>query len=163
MLYARNMPPKNMISVMRKIHIPSVEQSLCCSTVSNCTRSSSVSGWAWSANFDLLSIDGGVVVGLVRHDRRLFEVMYRRRRGGLPFQPGRAPGICARHLAVLERPGQIDERHQVAHRQDARAGRGENVEDLELVGVDVIAARHAHVAEDELREEGKVESEEHDQ
>ena len=29
------MPPKNMISVMRKIHIPRVEASFCCSAVSN--------------------------------------------------------------------------------------------------------------------------------
>jgi len=38
-------------------------------------------------------------------------------------------------------------------------------QDLELrhVAVIVIAARHAHVAEDELREEGEIESDEYDE
>jgi len=43
--------------------------------------------------------------------------------------------------------------------------RWRDVQDLELrhVAVIVIAARHAHVAEDELREEGEIESDEYDE
>src|SRR6185312_16875613 len=97
MLYARNIPPKNMTSVMRKIHIPSVDASFCCATVSNCSRSASDS--ASLCNFGL---HGGVVVRLMRHDGNLFEIVSGRRRGGLPLKTCCIPRIGPGHRTVLE-------------------------------------------------------------
>src|SRR5882724_11669603 len=102
------MPPKNMISVMRKIHIPSVEASFCCSAVSNCSRNASVSVCASLANFDHLPDHGAVIVCFVGHDWGLVEIVMRRRGGRLPLETGRAPRIGTHYLAVTQRPDEID-------------------------------------------------------
>src|ERR1700722_14662797 len=108
MLYARNMPPKNMTSVMRKIHMPSVEAPLCCSAVSNCSRSASVCSSL--CNFGL---QGTVIVRLMRHERDLVEIMRGRRRRGFPFQTGGAPWIGPGDRSVFQRPCEIDGGDQI--------------------------------------------------
>src|ERR1700721_4472960 len=108
MLYARNMPPKNMTSVMRKIHMPSVEASLCCAAVSNCSRSASVCSSL--CNFGL---HGSVIVRLVRHDGNLVEIMRGRRRRGLPFETGRAPRIGSADRPIFQRPREIDGGYEI--------------------------------------------------
>src|ERR1017187_7947587 len=111
------MPPKNMISVIRKINMPSADAFLCCASVSNCTRSAGGSVCAWSANFDLLRHQAGVVVSFVRDHRGFVEVMDRWRRRGLPFESGIAPRIGARDLVVAQRPEEVDHGHHVADGQ----------------------------------------------
>ena len=58
---------------------------------------------------------------------------------------------------------EVDHRQQVADGEHRGAGGGEDVQHLELRRVGVIAARHADVAEQELREEGQVEADEDQQ
>src|ERR1035437_3660066 len=157
------MPPKNMISVTTKSHMPSVEASFCCASVSNCTRREGVSVEVWSANFDLLRHQTGVVVSFVRDYRSFFKVVDRRRRRGLPFESGGAPGVGRSHLAVAQGPDEVDHGNHVADGQDASARGGEDVEHLKLRRVGVVAARHPEIAQDELREEGQVEAQEDDQ
>src|ERR1035437_10629021 len=108
------MPPKNIISVIRKIHIPSVEASFCCASVSNCTRSAAVSVEPWSANLNLLRHQTRVVVSFVGDNRRLFKVMDRRRRRGLPFESGGAPRVGRSHLAIAQGPYEVDHGTHVA-------------------------------------------------
>src|ERR1700681_1371685 len=100
------MPPKNMTSVMRKIHIPSVEASLCCAAVSNCSRSASVGPSL--CNFGL---HGSVIVRLMRHDGDLVEIVRGRRRGCFPLKAGSSPRIGSGDRTVLQRPGEIDGRY----------------------------------------------------
>src|ERR1022692_5177223 len=74
-----------MISVTRKIHIPSVEISFCCAGVSNCSRSARAS--VWLSNFGLLHRgQRGVIVSLRRDYRSFVEIVSGRRRSRLPFQ-----------------------------------------------------------------------------
>src|ERR1700733_685507 len=113
MLYARNMPPKNMTSVMRKIHMPSVEASLCCAAVSNCSRSASVCSSL--CNFGL---HGRVIVRLVSHNGDLIEIVRGRRRGDLPFQTGCAPWVGPGDRAIFQRPGEIDGGQQISDGQN---------------------------------------------
>src|SRR5579864_6194302 len=108
-----NMPPKNMISVIRKTHIPMEEAPRCCSMFSKWCRSSCVARtWLLSDNGDLLG-KLVVVVSLPGHDRRLFEVIGRRRRGRLPLQAGRAPGIVPGFLPIAQRPQEVHHGQQI--------------------------------------------------
>src|SRR5262245_54098551 len=160
------MPPKNMISVMRKIHIPSVEASFCCSTVSNWTRSASESGWwawAWLSNFHFLPDHLAVIVCGQPDDRRVFEIVQGRRRWCLPLQSVTAPRIRCRHFPIAQRPDEVNHRHDISDGKYGSSGGREHVEHLELVRIGVIAARHPEIAQDELREERQVESQENDQ
>ena len=68
------------------------------------------------------------------------------------FGPATAP--------LLERLQEVEHRQHVADAQHRGAGRRHDVEHLELWRVGVIAARHAEVAHDELREERQVEADE---
>src|ERR1700732_2479665 len=115
-------------------------------------------------NVSLLPGDGAgvrrVLVGLLVDHHRVVEVEGRRRRGGRPLQPLRAPRVGPCLLAVEQRVEEVAERQQVADTQDRGAGGREHVPHLELGRVLPVAARHAEVAEDELREEGQVEADE---
>src|SRR6266436_853817 len=92
-----------------------------------------------------------IAVRLFRDDWDLGEVMRRRGRRRLPFQPRRSPWIGPYLLAVSERPGQVNERDQVADRQDRRPGRRHHVKHVQLrpEAVIVVAPRHAQVTQDE--------------
>src|SRR5271156_82636 len=123
------MPPKNIISVSKKSHMPKVEVSFCCSRFAKwcrrygeCSCSACASGWvaiAWLSNglhlmFGLVC-QPLVVVGFVVDHRRLDKVFRQRRRLYLPLQPRCLPGIRPRDLAVLERPSQVEQRKHVTH------------------------------------------------
>src|SRR5690242_7455898 len=99
------MPPKNRISVTRKTHMPNVDASFCCSTLSNWWRSARV----WLANLHLL--ENRVVVRLVVDHRSDIEVFGRRRRSGLPLQAGRVPRVIRRQLSIAQGPDEIDRRN----------------------------------------------------
>src|SRR5436190_17303975 len=108
MAWAANRPPKNMISVTRNTHMPSVAASRCCSAESK--------WWACAA----VALDGtvglpgvGVLVGAAGHDRRLLEVLGGGRRGGLPFQADHAPRVRRRVAAVAHRPDEVDEGDEI--------------------------------------------------
>ena len=103
-----------------------------------------------------------IVVRALGHDRRLREVLCRRRRRRLPLQAGRAPRVRAGRLAVPQRPDEIHHRQQIAHAENRRAGRRQHVQHLELRRIRVIPARHPEIAEQELREERQVEADEDD-
>src|SRR6185437_6890286 len=111
--------PKNSVSVARKTHMPSCDASPCWSSVANW-----ISGWTASAGIrgavlrHIAAVLGVVAVGGFGHDRRAWEIVRRRRRRGLPFEPGRAPRVRAGTLAVEERPAEIKERQEIGHRQD---------------------------------------------
>jgi hypothetical protein len=83
-----------MTSVMRKIHIPSVERFLLLfgGIELLAQRERFFVSVSLLANFDLLP-PRAVIVSLVRDDRDFVEIVQRRRRLRLPFQAGRAPRI----------------------------------------------------------------------
>src|SRR5258706_3059046 len=147
------MPPKNITSVARKTHIPSQEAWCCCSRSSNCSWTAPASDAGALTEF--INFFGLLFVGVgrVRHARRRVEVVRRRRRRRLPFEPPRLPWVGARDRAVAERPEEINERQHVADGEDRRARRRQDVQHLELRRGDVGAARDAEIAENELREE----------
>src|SRR5437763_91351 len=93
---------------------------------------------------------GGVIVGLFGDDWRLVDIGRPRRRGRLPFQPGRSPRVRAREASPFQAPQKINERHEIAHREDRSARRREDVEELKLRRIGVVAARHPEITEDEL-------------
>src|ERR1019366_3926543 len=106
------MPPKNMISVLRKSHMPKEAARRCCSWVAKwCRRARSWDSTAagLSLNRHLLgSWNIGVVVGLPGNDRSFFKVESRWRGTCHPLQPGSAPGIIRCDLAVTHGPQEID-------------------------------------------------------
>src|SRR5215469_49647 len=122
---------------------------------------------AWlSDNLRLLLIifvDLVVVVGFPGYDGLLGKIERGRRRLHSPLQTSGAPRVIGRGFAVTHRPQEIDHRQEIAHGKNRRARGREHIEHLILGRILPVAARHAQIAEDELREEGKIESEKYDQ
>src|SRR2546425_13214191 len=108
------MPPKNITSVARNIHMPSSAASFCCSASSNWCATCSMAA-AWSANPLLRA---GVVVGRARDDRGPLEVLARRRRRRLALETGRVPWVGRRRLAEEERPDRGAHGNQEAEAPD---------------------------------------------
>src|SRR5271155_337458 len=104
-----------------------------------------------------------VVVSVFGHNWNLLEIFRRRRRRRFPLETFRAPGIWSGDGAVANGPEQIDQRNQVADAENGSAGGGHHVEYLKFTGIDGVAARHAQVAQHELREERQVETDENHQ
>src|SRR5579864_6980628 len=104
-----------------------------------------------------------VVVGFPGDDRLFFEIESRRRRLRLPLETGGIPRIVGSRLAVTHRPEEVEHGQEIAHAENSGARGRENVEHLELRRILVIAARHAVVTKNELREERQVESDEDDE
>src|SRR5579864_3202594 len=148
------MPPKNRISVARKIHMPSVEASFCWATSSNWCRSARL----WLANRHLLK--RGIIIRFMRHYRSDSEILGWRRRTRLPLKARRVPRVIGRDLTVPQRPNEIDCRYQIAYRQHRSTSRRKDVINLELLGIRMIAPRHPQVSHDELWKKCQVESKE---
>src|SRR6266849_6391279 len=91
---------------------------------------------------------------------RDFEIFGGRRRIRLPLKPGSGPGVAACDISLAHGPNQINHRKQVAERKNGRPGAGHYVEHLKFRRIAGVAARHAEVAENELREKRQVKSEE---
>ena len=104
-----------------------------------------------------------IIVGFFGHDGRFSKIMFWRRRRRCPFQPGRVPRIWPGFFSIKQRPDQINQRQQITDAENRRARGGKDVVDLKFRRVIVNAARHAEIAQDKLREESQVESDEHDQ
>src|SRR5262249_36711858 len=96
-----------MISVTRKIHIPSVLASFCWSrsakwwTSGPRAPSREPGGWAADparavSDMERFLHEGGVVVDLLVDLRRPVEVVRGRRRRGLPLEPGGRPRVRGR-------------------------------------------------------------------
>src|ERR1043166_510241 len=155
-----------MISVTRKTHIPSVEDSSCCSVSSKwcfnpgaCSRAVT----SLSANLHLLLLAGVIVGGLVHHRRHVEIKGRRRRRRLLPFQALSAPRVLRRLRSVTPRPSEIDHRYQVAYAQNRGAGSRHHVQDLKLVARGGLAARHPKVPENNLRKKRQFKPDKHSQ
>src|SRR5271169_5303798 len=99
-----------------------------------------------------------VVIGLPCHHGRLVKIKGGRRRRSLPFQAGGSPGIRVYDRSVPQRPDEVDHRQQIAGGEDASARGREHVQRLELGRILPVAAGHAYVAENELREKSQVEA-----
>ena len=91
------------------------------------------------------------VLGRAADGGRLGEVVLGRRRRHGPFQAGDVPGVRPGGGASPKRPEEVGEGQHVGDAEDAGAAGGEDVQDLELGRVDVVAPGHAEVAEQELR------------
>src|ERR1700674_165263 len=101
-MYAVNMPPKNMISVTRNIHIPSVEASFCCSAVSN--------WWSSALVLDTLGSFPGIIIGGLVHHGLYREIIGGRRRGRFPFQSLGSPRIRRSAISPFQRPKEVGHR-----------------------------------------------------
>src|SRR5579863_2557274 len=108
-----------MTSVARKIHMPRLAESRCCSSVAKWCRSAGLSapwesvGAALGIAVVELSLNGHlrvrrvqllVVVGFPGHDRLLLKIVSGGRRRRFPFEAGGVPRIVGRGLAVAHRP-----------------------------------------------------------
>ncbi len=92
-----------------------------------------------------------------------FEILRERGRLRGPLEASGGPGIIAGNLAVESRPSKVNHREQVTDSQDGSAGSRHDVVHLKLRRIHMVAARHAEIAENELREEGEVEAYEKDE
>src|SRR3954462_2715016 len=93
---------------------------------------------------------------------RFGKIMRRRRRRSLPLEAGCFPGVGSGDRSVAKRPNEVRERQGVPDSENRSAGARENIEDLKLGRIGVIAARHAEVTEDELRQEREQEAKENE-
>src|SRR5712675_1798927 len=101
-----------------------------------------------------------VVVRLPSDFGRDVEIFSDRRRGRLPFEASARPRIGAGYFTVAHGPSEINHRQQVAQREDGSSGSGHHIEHLKFRRIAGVAARHAQIAENELREEGEIEAQE---
>src|ERR1700735_4087710 len=169
-----------MISVSRKSHMPNVPASRCCSCVSkwwrccgsatcSCSAGTAVSCvWGCVATIALsngrhlmcgLVFEPLVVVSLMVHDRCLNKVFGQRRRLNLPLKARRLPRIVAGNCAILQRPPQIKQRQHITNAQHGSPRSREHVQHLELWRIRMIPPRHPKIAQNELWQERKGESE----
>src|SRR5580700_5690856 len=101
-----------MTSVARKIHMPRLAESRCCSSVAKwCSRAGLSAPWAWlgmvvaglSDTGSLLvgaSVDFFVVISFPGYDGLFFEIESGGRRLSLPLEAGGVPWVVGRGLAV---------------------------------------------------------------
>src|SRR5882762_7684150 len=101
-----------------------------------------------------------VVVRLPSNFGRDIEIFSDRRRGRLPFEASARPRIGAGYFTVAHGPSEINHRQQVAQREDGSSGSGHHIEHLKFRRIAGVAARHAQIAENELREEREIEAQE---
>src|SRR5581483_4856361 len=128
-MYPQNMPPKNMISVMRNTHIPMTEASICwCMEEKWCCRAG-----LWVATAGVLSLNGDLLVQFVvvvrfpRNGRSLVKVEGLGRRFDHPLQSSRVPGVRFGRLAIAHGPQQVNHGEDVADGQNCRACGGQHV------------------------------------
>src|SRR5512140_887128 len=159
--YPVKSPAKSRISVARNSHIPRRMASFCRSSEEKwwpTIPSGSPRASSCDTN-DSGGLVGAVVVRHLRDGGDHVEVVRGRRRGRHPLESLAAPGIGHGAAAVPERDGQVDEDDHEPEGEQRGAGGGGHVERLELLRVLVVAPRHPEVAEQELGNEGGIESE----
>src|SRR5882757_9688685 len=101
-----------------------------------------------------------VVVRLPRDFGGDIEIFSDRRRGRLPFEASAGPRIGAGYFTVAHGPSEINHRQQVAQRQDGSSGSGHYIEHLKFRGIAGVAAGHAQIAKNKLREKCEIEAQE---
>src|ERR1700676_2470398 len=101
-----------------------------------------------------------VVVRLPSDFGRNLEILGGRRRRRLPFEASGRPGVRSGNGAVTHGPDKIHHGKQIAEGEDGSSRGGHYVEHLKFRGIAGIAARHAHVSKNELREKCEIEAEE---
>src|SRR5438874_4653796 len=111
------MPLKNNTSVARNTQMPSVAASACCGIVANCgSGRGTESAGSGIHRAVLRDRDAGirvVFVGASRYGRGVRKIMLGRWRLRLPFEPGCLPWVGRGARSAEERPGQVEQRHQV--------------------------------------------------
>src|ERR1700704_6646441 len=145
-----------MTSVTRKTHMPSVEDSNCCSLSSKWCWSS---GWcaakmiSLSANIHLLFL-AGITVRRLRDQGLMLKVVGGRRSGRLlPFEAFRVPWILRSRGSFPPRPREVDHRYQISYGQNRCARSRHHIQDLKFRRVVRIAPRHSLVSKNELWKE----------
>src|SRR6202043_2198522 len=78
----------------------------------------------------------------------------------LPFEASGRPGIRTCYRAVAHGPNKVNHRKQIAERENGSSRGGHHIEHLKFRGIAGVAARHAHVTKNELREKCEIEAEE---
>src|SRR6266853_2366468 len=153
------MPPKNMISVTRKIQMPSVSASCCCARSSNwCAKPVCSACVSATAGFLL----GCVGVRFFGHDRHLRKILSWRRGRGLPFEARRTPRVCFSHGPVTHRPDKINQGNQVPDAQYRGSGGRHHIQHLKFRRIEGVAPGHAEISKYELWEKCEVESDKND-
>src|SRR5919109_155025 len=109
--------PKNRISVAKNTHIPRLAASCCCVRASNWSASAP----RLSATLDVLLGDA-VGVRLLRHHRRLLEIMRGRRRRSLPLQAFRPPRVGTGWRRIAHGPEEIDQGYDIPDAKDRSPG-----------------------------------------
>src|ERR1700690_446832 len=100
------------------------------------------------------------IVGLPGDYRSGLEILGRWRRCGLPLEASRGPRIRAGPRSIAHRPNEIANRQQITQAQNRGSRGGKNVEHLKLRRIRGVAPRHSQVAQNELRKERQVETDE---
>src|SRR5258707_2087721 len=99
-----------------------------------------------------------VVVRLPRDFGRDIEIFSDRRRGRLPFEASAGPRVGTGYFTVAHGPSEINHRQQVAEREDGSSGSGHHIEHLKFRRIAGVAARHAQIAKNKLREKCEIEA-----
>src|SRR5882762_478228 len=99
-----------------------------------------------------------VVVRLPRDFGRDVEILSDRRRGCLPFKAGAGPRVGAGYFTVAHGPSEINHWQQVAQREDGCSGGGHHIEHLKFRRIAGVAAGHAQIAKNKLREKCEIEA-----
>src|ERR1700687_2172691 len=94
-----------------------------------------------------------ILVRAVGEDRQLLEVVQWRRRGRLPFETSRAPGITAGRSSILQGQRQIDEDDHEPEKQQGGSRRRSDVERLKTSWIVVVAAGGFPCFKQKTREE----------
>src|SRR5919204_1191171 len=162
-----NRPAKSSTSVARNSHIPKRAAYVWTRGEPKCAASGYSPGgtatpWKCASGcmLHLVVRRLGVVVRRRRVDRLTVEVMGDRRRlRAVPLVPGGVPGIPPRHLTRLQGDRQVDGDQDETEGEQRGARGGGHVQRPEALRILVVAPGHAHVAEQELGDEGRVEPE----
>src|SRR5580698_4054667 len=116
------MPPKNIISVARKSHMPREAASRCCSASTKwCNSSGPCCSTAIGLSLNIHLRGSGnlfVVVCFPRYFWLLIEIESGWRRRGLPLQASCAPGVVRGDFPVAHGPQEIHHRQNVSDRQN---------------------------------------------
>src|SRR5208282_374713 len=102
------------------------------------------------------------IVSFPRYNGCDFKILGGGRRGRCPLEPSGGPGIAASHLPVERSPSEVNHGQEIADGKNGGTGGRHHVVDLKFRRIHVVAAGHAEIAEQELREKSEVESDEED-
>src|SRR5581483_1207258 len=159
-----------MTSVARKSHMPSEAVSRCCCAVAKwCNSAGSLCSACSTAavlslkRYLLRHRDLVVVVSFPSNFWGFVKIKSGGRRLRRPLQTRSSPRIVTCRFAVSQRPQQINHGQNITYGKYRRASCREDIQHLELRWILPIAARHAQITKNKLREECEIKSYENDQ